>query len=79
MSSVDMTKFDVEGYMVTKPYTDLNLLKSGGLGPDGKPAPPQQRMGQPQDQANVLLFLLSDLAAEINGAVLPVDNAWAAA
>lgn len=34
------------------------------------------RVSEPQDHANVLAFLISDLSKEINGAILPVDNGW---
>lgn len=37
---------------------------------------PLRRMGLPQDIANACLFLASDLAAYITGAILPVDGGW---
>ncbi len=36
---------------------------------------PLRRMGQPEDLANAALFLASDMASYITGAVLPVDGA----
>lgn len=39
---------------------------------------PQGRQGTPQDIANAVLFLCSDYAAYITGAVLPVDGGWTA-
>jgi hypothetical protein len=35
---------------------------------------PLQRLGSPEDVANVALFLASDEAAQITGVVLPVDG-----
>jgi NAD(P)-dependent dehydrogenase (short-subunit alcohol dehydrogenase family) len=37
---------------------------------------PLHRMGQPDDMAYAILFLLSPLAAYINGVFLPVDGGW---
>jgi NAD(P)-dependent dehydrogenase (short-subunit alcohol dehydrogenase family) len=36
-------------------------------------------MGTPQDIADACLFLASDAARYINGAVLPVDGGWTVA
>lgn len=38
---------------------------------------PLQRMGSTDDIANACLFLASDLASYISGAVIPVDGGWA--
>ncbi len=40
---------------------------------------PMRRMGSPQDIADACLFLASDAARYITGAVLPVDGGWAIA
>lgn len=40
---------------------------------------PLQRLGSCEDVANVCLFLVSDLAAYVSGAVLPVDGGWSQA
>ncbi|MEP6658180.1 MAG: SDR family oxidoreductase [Betaproteobacteria bacterium] len=40
---------------------------------------PMRRMGTPQDIADACLFLSSDAARYISGAVLPVDGGWAVA
>jgi NAD(P)-dependent dehydrogenase (short-subunit alcohol dehydrogenase family) len=37
---------------------------------------PLHRMGQPDDMAWAILFLLSPLAGYINGVLLPVDGGW---
>ena len=39
---------------------------------------PQKKQGKPGDIANAAMFLASDLAQYINGAVLPVDGGWTA-
>ncbi|WP_329378879.1 SDR family NAD(P)-dependent oxidoreductase [Streptomyces sp. NBC_01716] len=36
------------------------------------------RLAQPEEQAAAILFLASDAARNINGAILPVDDGWAA-
>lgn len=36
------------------------------------------RMGSAEEQADAIVFLASDAAAFVNGAVLPVDDGWAA-
>ncbi|MFJ2814805.1 SDR family NAD(P)-dependent oxidoreductase [Streptomyces sp. NPDC087294] len=36
------------------------------------------RLAQPEDQAAAIVFLASDAAVNINGAILPVDDGWAA-
>ena len=37
---------------------------------------PMQRLGTPDDLARVCLFLGSDAAAYVNGAILPADGGW---
>jgi NAD(P)-dependent dehydrogenase (short-subunit alcohol dehydrogenase family) len=39
---------------------------------------PARRMGTPDDVAQLCLFLGSDAAAYVNGAVIPADGGWAA-
>ncbi|MER6529648.1 glucose 1-dehydrogenase [Streptomyces sp. NPDC001508] len=36
------------------------------------------RVSQPEEQAAAIVFLASDAASNINGAILPVDNGWSA-
>ncbi|MFE9857962.1 SDR family NAD(P)-dependent oxidoreductase [Streptomyces sp. NPDC005780] len=36
------------------------------------------RVARPEEQAAAILFLASDAASNINGAILPVDDGWAA-
>ncbi|EFE71051.1 MULTISPECIES: SDR family NAD(P)-dependent oxidoreductase [Streptomyces] len=36
------------------------------------------RLARPEEQAAAILFLASDAASNINGAILPVDDGWAA-
>jgi NAD(P)-dependent dehydrogenase (short-subunit alcohol dehydrogenase family) len=37
------------------------------------------RIAQPEESADVAVFLASDAASFVNGAILPVDGGWAAA
>ena len=43
-----------------------------------KAAPPMGRLGEPQEVANAILFLASDEASFITGAILPVDRGFLA-
>ncbi|WP_030544144.1 SDR family NAD(P)-dependent oxidoreductase [Streptomyces albus] len=36
------------------------------------------RLAQPEEQAAVILFLASEAASNVNGAILPVDDGWSA-
>ncbi|SEE92285.1 NAD(P)-dependent dehydrogenase, short-chain alcohol dehydrogenase family [Streptomyces sp. 3213] len=36
------------------------------------------RVAQPEEQATAIVFLASDAASNINGAILPVDDGWSA-
>jgi NAD(P)-dependent dehydrogenase (short-subunit alcohol dehydrogenase family) len=37
---------------------------------------PMQRLGKPEEIANVVLFLASDAASFVNGAIIKVDGAY---
>jgi NAD(P)-dependent dehydrogenase (short-subunit alcohol dehydrogenase family) len=39
---------------------------------------PMGRMGRPEEVGAVIVFLLSDAASYVSGAIIPVDGAWAA-
>ncbi|MFG1702693.1 SDR family oxidoreductase [Nonomuraea sp. M3C6] len=38
-----------------------------------------ERLAQPEQNADAALFLASDAASFINGAIVPVDGGWSAA
>lgn len=42
-------------------------------------AVPMRRMGSPSDVANVCLFLASEAAAYVTGAIIPADGGWSVA
>ncbi|MET9911139.1 glucose 1-dehydrogenase [Streptomyces sp. NPDC006476] len=55
-------------------------VEDGAHGPAAL-APYSSNVGQlsePEEQAAAIVFLASDAASNINGAILPVDNGWAA-
>jgi NAD(P)-dependent dehydrogenase (short-subunit alcohol dehydrogenase family) len=52
--------------------SDAGLKKIYAAMPQGASA----RIAQPEEQAAVVAFLVSDDASYINGAIVPVDNGW---
>jgi 2-deoxy-D-gluconate 3-dehydrogenase len=62
------------GY-ITTPMTQDNLAKPEVLGPIMTRLP-LQRLGTPADVAEVVLFLASDAARYVTGAVVPVDGGY---
>ncbi|KAE8442200.1 hypothetical protein EG329_003729 [Mollisiaceae sp. DMI_Dod_QoI] len=63
--SIDITKLDQKATAVLQPVQSMMMI-----GGDYTTFP------TPDKIANVLLFLASDLSAEINGAIIPVDHGW---
>jgi NAD(P)-dependent dehydrogenase (short-subunit alcohol dehydrogenase family) len=57
-----------EGMARLAPTPEIRAMTARGV--------PLGRMGTPADVANVCLFLASDLASYVTGAVLPVDGGW---
>jgi NAD(P)-dependent dehydrogenase (short-subunit alcohol dehydrogenase family) len=55
---------------------DPSQFGYGRLGPNMATMP---RVGEPGEIAAVIVFLASDDASFVNGAVIPVDGAWLAA
>jgi NAD(P)-dependent dehydrogenase (short-subunit alcohol dehydrogenase family) len=49
-----------------RPITDPHVNTEGAY-----PHP-----AQPEDMVGIMLFLASDMSKKINGAIIPVDNAW---
>lgn len=60
-----MADMDEAGYARLKPIHDVHSSWSS-----------QKGMSTPQDQANILVFLVSDMSKEVSGAIIPVDRAW---
>ncbi|BDD57693.1 hypothetical protein MAP00_003039 [Monascus purpureus] len=59
--SLDPSEFDQKA---------MELISAGAPRPEMKPVAP------PSDAANLIAFLSSDMASQINGAVIPIDNAF---
>lgn len=57
-----------EGMARLAPTPEIRAMTAKGV--------PLGRMGTPDDVANVCLFLASDLASYVTGAVIPVDGGW---
>jgi NAD(P)-dependent dehydrogenase (short-subunit alcohol dehydrogenase family) len=53
------------------------LAPTEGIRAMVKKSVPLQRMGSTDDIANTCLFLASDYAGYISGAIIPVDGGWA--
>ena len=52
---------------------DFEAMKRTGMATEAMP-----KAGEPEQIATVLLFLCTDAAMDINGAVIPVDSGWIA-
>jgi NAD(P)-dependent dehydrogenase (short-subunit alcohol dehydrogenase family) len=80
--AVDYGPSNIRVNCVAPTATDTPLIRKAGAGrrtlqaiADGHPL---RRIAQPEDIANAVLFLASDEARCITGAVLPVDAGWTA-
>ncbi|PSK54800.1 Levodione reductase [Elsinoe australis] len=68
----DLTKMDAGSMARARPVQDLHALP--GAATDYKQL--ASNVPGPERQSNVLVFLMSDLSAEVSGAIIPVDHAW---
>ena len=69
------------GFFLTRQNRYLLLDKSGELTPRGKTVidhTPMGRFGDPEELVGVILWLLSDEARFVHGAVVPVDGGFTA-
>jgi NAD(P)-dependent dehydrogenase (short-subunit alcohol dehydrogenase family) len=80
--AVDYGPQNIRVNCVAPTATDTPLIRKAGAGrralqaiADGHPL---RRIAQPEDIANAVLFLASEEARCITGAVLPVDAGWTA-
>ncbi|KAF9888238.1 hypothetical protein FE257_008807 [Aspergillus nanangensis] len=64
-NSLDMSKIDPAAWETLAPIQALHA-----------PDKTLESMAQPEEAANLMAFLASDAAKEINGAVIPIDRAW---
>ncbi|EMD88499.1 hypothetical protein COCC4DRAFT_155369 [Bipolaris maydis ATCC 48331] len=65
--SMHMNELDQAAYKVAIPVLDLHA-----------PSSSFQAVIKAEEVANVVVFLASDMSVMVNGAVIPVDNAWSA-
>ncbi|KAF4549485.1 Short chain dehydrogenase-like protein 61 [Elsinoe fawcettii] len=70
--SVDLSKMDAGGMGRARPVQNLHNKTGTTANYENMAA----LVPGPERQSNVLAFLMSDLSAEISGAIIPVDHAW---
>jgi NAD(P)-dependent dehydrogenase (short-subunit alcohol dehydrogenase family) len=69
------------GFLLTEQNRYLLMDDEGGLTERGKQilaATPQGQFGEPEDMLGALLWLVSDAARFVTGAVIPVDGGFSA-
>ncbi|KAJ9642227.1 uncharacterized protein PV06_03214 [Exophiala oligosperma] len=69
---------DVEAFQNSRPVLNVHFNPRSTDALNGQDGPIATGPISPEEVANVLVFLASDLSSAINGAVVPVDKAWSA-
>ena len=59
-------------------HSELNLRATPGVLEEMNGKSPFGRGADPEEQAQVVAFLVSDRASYLSGAIIPVDGAWSA-
>jgi NAD(P)-dependent dehydrogenase (short-subunit alcohol dehydrogenase family) len=59
-------------------HSETNLRAPADLLADMDSKSPMGRGGEPEEQAHVAAFLVSDRASFVSGAIIPVDGGWSA-
>lgn len=63
--SIDLTAMDMSAFGRMQPVQELHCSAATGQG-----------LSTPDEQARVLVFLMSDMSSFISGAIVPVDRGW---
>jgi NAD(P)-dependent dehydrogenase (short-subunit alcohol dehydrogenase family) len=77
VAAVDLGPYGIRVNCVAPAHIETNIT-TYDMNPIVKYTQPLPRQGQPDDVAQAVLFLAGDRAAQISGAILPVDGGTAA-
>jgi NAD(P)-dependent dehydrogenase (short-subunit alcohol dehydrogenase family) len=77
VAAVDLGPFGIRVNCVAPAHIETNIT-TYEMSPVVKYTQPLPRRGQPDDVAQAVLYLAGDRAAQVSGAILPVDGATAA-
>ena len=77
VAAVDLGPFGIRVNCVAPAHIETNIT-TYDMSPIVKYTQPLPRQGQPDDVAQAVLYLASDRAAQVSGAILPIDGGTAA-
>ncbi len=72
--AIDLAEHDIRVNCIAPAHIATSINTGYDIGEIVRLMQPLQRLGQPRDVANAVLFLASERAAQITGIVLPVDG-----
>jgi NAD(P)-dependent dehydrogenase (short-subunit alcohol dehydrogenase family) len=71
--AIDLAPYNIRVNCLTPAHIRTNIT-TYEMGPVLRYMPPLERVAQPEDVANAVVFLSSDRAAQITGIVMPIDG-----